>query len=154
MEAIEVSEKPVACTHANAKSYYDVPRNKAGDALRLLAEKGGVVGATCITSFLKTGRASTLQDYVDAIESMVDLVGIGHVGIGTDFTQDQTDEFWRYIGSQQGTAFPATFIDSTVIENWDVHYAERLKTPDDMPGLAPALLQRGYSEDDVAKLLG
>jgi membrane dipeptidase len=154
LEAIELSEKPVACTHANAKSYYDVPRNKADDALRLLAERGGVVGATCITSFLKTGRASTLEDYADAIERMVELVGIDHVGIGTDFTQDQTDDFWRYIGSQQGTSFPATFIDSTVIESWDEHYPERLKTPDDMPGLAPALLQRGYSEGDVAKLLG
>jgi membrane dipeptidase len=154
MEAIEASEKPVACTHANAKSYYDVPRNKADDALRLLAERGGVVGATCITSFLKTGRASTLEDYADAIERMVELVGIDHVGIGTDFTQDQPDDFWRYIGSQQGTSFPATFIESTVIESWDLHYPERLKTPDDMPRLAPALLQRGYSRDDVSKLLG
>ena len=91
---------------------------------------------------------------MDAIERMVDLVGIDHVGIGTDFTQDQTGEFWRYIGSQQGTKFPATFTGSTTIESWDVHYPVHLKTPDDMPRLAPALLQRGYSQDDLAKMLG
>ena len=106
METIEVSDEPVACTHANPKSYYDVPRNKAVDALKLMAEKGGVVGATCINGFLKTGRQSTLESYLDAIEHTIDLVGIDHVGIGTDFTQDQTDDFWRYIGSQQGTKFP------------------------------------------------
>ena len=154
METIEVSDEPVACTHANPKSYYDVPRNKAVDALKLMAEKGGVVGATCINGFLKTGRQSTLESYLDAIEHTIDLVGIDHVGIGTDFTQDQTDDFWRYIGSQQGTKFPSTFIPSDVIENWDVYYPENLKTPDDMSALAPALLGRGYSPEDVTKVLG
>ena len=152
METIEVSEEPVACTHANPKSYYDVPRNKAVDALKLMAEKGGVLGATCINSFLKTGRQSTLEDYVDAIEHAIELIGIDHVGIGTDFTQDQTDDFWRYIGSQQGTKFPSTFTD--VIERWDVFYPADLKTPDDMPALAPALLLRGYSPEEVKKVLG
>ena len=154
METIEASTKPVAVTHANAKSYYDVPRNKADEALKLLAEKGGVVGATCITTFMKTGQASTLEDYTDAIEYMVNLVGIDHVGLGTDFTQNQTEDFWRYIGSQQGTKFPATFIGSTRIENWDVHYPEDIKTPDDLPGLAPSLLARGYSKSDIGKILG
>ncbi len=152
METIEVSDDPVACTHANPKSYYDVPRNKAVDALKLMAEKGGVLGATCINGFLKTGRQSTLEDYVDAIEHAVDVVGIDHVGVGTDFTQDQPDDFWRYIGSQQGTKFPSTFTD--VIENWDVFYPDDLNTPDDMPALAPALLRRGYSTEEVAKVLG
>ena len=79
LEAIEQSEVPVACTHANAKSYYDVPRNKADEALRLLAERGGVAGATCITTFMRTRFESTLEDYVDAIDHMVQLIGIDHV---------------------------------------------------------------------------
>ena len=154
METIELSEKPVACTHANAKSYYDVPRNKADDALKLLAEKGGVVGSTCITTFLKTRFESTLSDYVDAIEHMVDLVGIDHVGIGTDYTQDQPVEFWIYIGSQQGTRFPSTFNDGSA-RPWErTIYPVGIETTDKLPALAAALIDRGYGADDVKKILG
>ena len=154
LETIEHSDKPVAVTHANAKSYYDVPRNKADEALKLLAERGGVVGATAITTFLRTRDASTLEDYVDAIDHMVQLIGIDHVGIGTDFTQDQTQQFWRYIGSQQGTKYPATFTDPSVNFNEVQIYPKGLETPDEMPNLAGALLKRGYEADDIAKILG
>ncbi len=156
METIEVSEKPVACTHANSKGYYDVPRNKALDAVKLLAEKGGVVGATCITSFLRTGPRSTLADYVDAIDDLVQHAGIDHVGIGTDFTQDQPESFWLYIAAQQGTKYPASFTDPG--RRWKVNdptlYPAGLQTPDDLPMLAGALLDRGYTAEDTAKLLG
>lgn len=154
LETIEHSEKPVAVTHANAKSYYDVPRNKADEALKLLAEKGGVVGATAITSFLRTRDASTLEDYVDAIDHTVELIGIDHVGIGTDFTQDQPQQFWRYIGSQQGTKYPATFTDPSVNFNEVQLYPKGLETPDEMPNLAGALVKRGYGANDIAKILG
>ena len=52
MDAIEMSEQPVAITHANARSFCDHPRNKEEEALKLLAEKGGVVGATSFANFL------------------------------------------------------------------------------------------------------
>ena len=154
LDVIDASEKPVAVTHANAKSYYDVPRNKTDEALRRLAERGGVVGATCITTFLKTGACSTLPDYVDAIDDMVQRIGIDHVGIGTDFTQDQTDAFWRYIGSQQGSSYPATYIDPDVRIDWRRIYPKGLETPDRLPALADALSDRGYGWQDVEKVLG
>ncbi|MDP7579354.1 MAG: membrane dipeptidase, partial [SAR202 cluster bacterium] len=109
LDTIEISEKAVACTHANAKSYFDQKRNKADEALRALAAKGGVIGATCILTFLKDGTESTVDSYVDAIDHMVQMIGIDHVGFGTDYTQDQPESFWRYIGSQQGTKYPASF---------------------------------------------
>ena len=156
IESIEFSEKPVAVTHANSKPYYDVPRNKSEDALKLMAEKGGVVGATAITTFLKTGPNSKLSDYVDAIESLVELVGIDHVGIGTDFTQDQPESYWRYIVSQQGTKYPPPRLDPSKV--WKVNdptmYPAGLQTPDDIPVLATMLLERGFKEGDVGKILG
>jgi membrane dipeptidase len=156
LETIEVSEKPVAVTHANSKAYYDVRRNKAEDAVKLLAGKGGVVGATCITSFLKTGPSSTLNDYVDAIDNLVELIGIDHVGIGTDFTQDQPESFWLYIASQQGTKYPNAFTDPS--RSWGVNdpalYPAELQTPDDFPNLASALVGRGYTAEDTSKILG
>ena len=87
LETIEHSRKPVAFTHANARSFMGHVRNKPDDALRLLAERGGVVGANAFPTFLPKLYESTLSDYADAIDDLVDRVGIDHVGIGTDFCQ-------------------------------------------------------------------
>ena len=155
MESIEVSDKPVSCTHANAKPYHDVPRNKTEEALRLLAEKGGIVGATAISGFLRRGPDSTLDDYVDAIDDLVERIGIDHVGIGTDFTQDQPVSFWRYIGSQQGTKFPSTFHKGQPFKvNDPTQYPKEFGTPDDFPKIVGPLAQRGYEPEDIKKLLG
>ena len=154
LDVIDASEMPVSVTHANAKPYYDVPRNKTDEAVRRLAERGGVVGATCIITFLKTGESSTLPDYVDAIDDMVERIGIDHVGIGTDFTQDQTNSFWRYIGSQHGSKYPARHIDPNVRNDRRLLYPMGLETPDKLPALADALSGRGYGWEDVEKVLG
>lgn len=155
MESIEVSDMPVAITHANAKSYYDHRRNKTDEAIKRMAEKGGVIGATCIRSFLRNSFDATLEDYLDAIDHLIDMVGVDHVAIGTDHTQDQPDEFWRYIGAQQGTKFPSTF---TLVDEdpkpWQDYYPDELETPAQMPVLSEALLARGYSDEDVRKFLG
>ncbi len=154
LEAIELSDKPVAITHANARSYFDHPRNKADEALKLLVERKGVIGATSITSFLPTQFESTLEDYVDAIDDMVERVGIDHVGIGTDFTQDQPESFWRYIGSQQGTKYPSTFADPSIRYDQLPMSPKGFETPDKFPNLAAALINRGYKPDDTSKILG
>ena len=150
METIDYSEKPIAITHANPKSYHNVPRNKTDEALKLMASKGGIVGVTAIAPFLKKGNASTVEDYVDAISYTVDLVGIDHVGVGTDFTQDQPEEFWRYIGSQQGTKFPSTFTDVTTPSNYPINF----ETPDKFPVLIDTMGRKGFSSKEIAKILG
>ena len=156
MDSIEVSDKPVAITHANAKSYYEHRRNKTDEAIKLMAEKGGVIGSTCIRTFLKNSFSSTLVDYLEAIDYLVDMVGVDHVAIGTDHTQDQPDEFWRYIGSQQGTKFPSTF---TQVDEKPKAVAGPLPRRIGDPRAAPrhvrkTLLNRGYSDEDVRKILG
>lgn len=154
MDAIEMSEQPVAITHANARSFCGHPRNKEEDALRLLAEKGGVVGATSFANFLPKGFDSTVEDFVDAIDDMVERVGIDHVAIGTDSTHDQPLEFWHYIGSQQGTKFPSTFADGSVPYTELSFQPKGIDSPAEFPNLAEALVNRGYSAEDITKLLG
>ena len=150
LEAIELSERPVACTHANARSFFRHPRNKTDDALKLIAEKGGVIGATPWPPFLRRGFESTLEDYGDAIDDMVERVGIDHVGIGTDYTQDQTKEWFDLVLSQQGTKpsarrkdYPDTITHPTGIE-----------TPDRLSNVAGELARRGYRPEDITKILG
>lgn len=150
IETIERSEKPVAITHANPKSYYNVPRNKTDESLKLMASKGGVVGVTAIAPFLKNGNDSTIEDYVDAISYTIDLIGLDHVAIGTDFTQDQPESFWKYIGSQQGTKFPSTFTDTTNPSNYPINF----ETPDKFPDLINTMKNKGFANNEIAKVLG
>ena len=150
LDTIEASEQPVAFTHANARSFYDHVRNKPDDALRLLVEKGGVVGANAFPTFMPKGYESTLSDYVDAMDDLVERVGIDHVGIGTDFCQDQPYSFFQWLFAQQGTKYRPVPMPIP-----DPHYhPQGFEAPDQMPDLASELLGRGYTEADVSKVLG
>ena len=154
-ESIEVSEKPVAITHANAKSYFDHRRNKTDKAIKTMAEKGGVIGATCIRGFLRNTLTAQLDDYLDAIDHLVQMVGVDHVSLGTDHTQDQPEEFWKFIGGQQGTKYPSKFTPPNGGPlPWYDQYPDDLKTPDQLPVMSESLLNRGYSDEDVLKILG
>ena len=150
LETIELSEKPVAFTHANARSFVDHVRNKPDDALKLLVERGGVVGANAFPIFLRKGYRSTIGDYVDAVDDLVEKVGIDHVGMGTDFCQDQPYSFFEWLFMQQGTKRQPMPVP---IPNPHVH-PSGFEAPDQMPSLASELLGRGYAEADVAKFLG
>ena len=150
LDTIELSEHPVACTHANARSFVDNRRNKTDDALKLLADKGGVVGATAWPPFLRNGWESTLTDFGDAIEDMVERVGINHVGVGTDYTQDQSKEWFDVLMSQQGTKFLPRRLEYPEVPT----HPEGLETPDKMSNIAAELTNRGFTESDVSKILG
>ena len=150
LEAAELSEQPVACTHANARAFYEHVRNKTDDALKLVAGNGGVIGANAFPPFLRKGFESTVRDYVDAIDDLVERVGIDHVGIGTDFTQDQPKAFFDWIFSQQGTKFqerPVPHPDPLV-------HPKEMETPDKLSNVARELADRGYAEADLKKVLG
>ena len=154
LDAIEVSEQPVAITHANARTFCGHRRNKEEEALVALAEKGGVVGATSFANFLPRGFDSTVEDFVDAVDDMVERIGIDHVAIGTDSTHDQPLEFWHYISSQQGTKFPSTFADGSIPYTELSFQPKGIDSPVEFPNLADALADRGYSGEDIARLLG
>lgn len=150
LDAIELSDQPVACTHANARSFFGNQRNKTDDALRLIAEKGGVIGATSWPPFLRSGWESTLEDFADAIEDMVERVGIDHVGIGSDYTQGQTKEWFDVLMSQQGTKLLDRRHEYPDVPG----HPGGLETPDKMPDIADALVGRGFAADEITKILG
>lgn len=148
METIEASKKSVAFTHANARSLFEYPRNKTDEQLKALVKKGGVIGANSFPSFLPKGYNSTLRDYVDTIDYLVDRAGIDHVGIGTDFTDNQPKAFFDWITA--GRSKKKAFMDV----DYPVIYPEGFRNPADFPNLTQALLEKGYAESDVKKILG
>ena len=89
-DALEISSQPIVCSHSNSKALCDVPRNLTDDQLKALAKNGGVAHITLYGGFLcKAGTASIL-DAIAHLEHAIDVMGIDHVGIGTDFDGDGT----------------------------------------------------------------
>src|SRR5699024_10088204 len=87
LNAIEESTDPVVFSHANVKNISDNPRNKTDEEIKMLAEKGGVMGLTPWSPICWKGQVNeqpTLDDYLDHVEYVINLVGIDHVGYGSD----------------------------------------------------------------------
>jgi membrane dipeptidase len=99
-DAIIHSEKPVAVTHANADSLFPHKRNKTDDVLKVLAEKGGVLGCATYRNITGDHYCSSLGNWCEMVARTVDIMGIDHVGIGTDRSHNFTkpDYDWMRMG--------------------------------------------------------
>ena len=84
-DALDVSVAPVIWSHADTRGLNDHPRNVPDDVLRRLPANGGVVMVTFVPDFLTSRGEATIGDVADHIEHVVQLAGVDHVGIGSDF---------------------------------------------------------------------
>ena len=87
-DALDISTVPIVCSHSSSRTLCDHPRNLTDEQLRALARRGGVAQATFYSGFLRTDGQATIIDAVSHIRHMVDVAGIEHVGIGSDFDGD------------------------------------------------------------------
>ena len=87
-DAIDISKLPIVCSHSSSRLLCDHPRNLTDDQMRRLAQSGGVAQVTFYDGFLKKEGGATIIDAVHHLNHMVDVMGIEHVGIGTDFDGD------------------------------------------------------------------
>jgi membrane dipeptidase len=147
-DAIEVSDGPVAFTHANPLALKDTPRNRPDDLICLVAQKGGTIGLTPYAAFCKSepGRRPTLDGFLDQIDYVVQLVGIDHVGIGTDKFEGKT----RAEHFLEVQARYPKLID-TPFEQRHVEGFSRIRQ---FPRITEGLIKRGYADEDCAKILG
>ena len=148
LETLETSRVPCIVSHANVRALTDHWRNLTDHMLRALAESGGVVGITAYAPFCQppSGARPTIDDVVDHIAYVADLVGIDHVGIGTDFFEAESEIRYadfasRYPGVQRG--FRREEISAQGFERVD-HF----------PRLTEALVARNFTDADVRKILG
>ena len=84
-DALEFSTKPIICSHSSSRALCDHTRNLTDDQMRALALSGGVAQVCLYSGFLKKGGDATVDDAVRHIMHMTDVMGIEHVGIGSDF---------------------------------------------------------------------
>ena len=87
-QALEISSMPIVCSHSSARALCDHPRNLTDDQMRALAKKGGVAQTTIYHGFLKKDGEATINDVIAHLEHAIDVMGIDHVGLGTDFDGD------------------------------------------------------------------
>ena len=91
LEAIEASARPVLVTHSNCRSLVACARCKTDDAIRRMAAKGGVMGVTMVRGFASEAGVTTIEAVLDHIDHIVRLVGVEHVGLGSDVDLDGRD---------------------------------------------------------------
>jgi microsomal dipeptidase-like Zn-dependent dipeptidase len=87
-DAIDISSTPIVCSHSSSRALCDHPRNLTDDQLRALAACGGVAQVTFYNGFLRADGQASILDAVAHLHHMIDVAGIEHVGIGTDFDGD------------------------------------------------------------------
>lgn len=87
-EALEISRTPIVCSHSSCRALCDHPRNLTDGQLKAIAARGGVVQVCLYGGFLHASRPATICDAIEHLHHMVNIMGIDHVGIGTDFDGD------------------------------------------------------------------
>ena len=148
LDAIEISPKPIAITHSNCRALNNHPRLKTDEAIKKLASKGGVMGITGVRMFVKDKEPTTIEDIVDHIDHVVKLVGIDHVGIGSDSDLMGYDHMPKDQYEKLKAAYKASYAFRDKIDT------DGFNHPQKVYDLTAALLKRGYGADNIQAVLG
>jgi membrane dipeptidase len=146
-EAILASTKPVCYSHCLPSGLKEHPRNKSDEQLRFIADRGGFIGVTMFPPFLKRGIEATVDDYVEAIDYVINLVGEDCVGIGTDFTQGYDKGFFDWITHDKGRHRRLTNFGKII-------NPEGIRTIGEFPNLTAAMEKAGWTESRIRKVMG
>ena len=100
IEAAELSERPIAITHANPHAWHPALRNKRHEVLKAVTDAGGMLGVSLYPHHLKDKSDCTLQSFCEMIARAADSYGVHSLGIGSDLCQDQPDSVveWMRVG--------------------------------------------------------
>lgn len=153
LDAIRHSRRPVAVTHSNPLFFHEHKRNKSNEILKALAESGGMFGCSPYPNLL--GENVTIDTWTEMVARLVDLIGIEHVALGSDLAQGfDTGEraTWVRMGrwSHQidyGAGRPGTPWGYVPFPDW-------FNNSSHFPRLTQALLDRGFNEDEVSRIMG
>lgn len=146
-ETIAFSKKPVCYSHCLPAGLKEHPRNKSDAQLKEIADAGGFVGVTMFAPFLKRGIDATVEDYIEAIGYVIDLIGEDAVGIGTDFTQGYSVDFFDWLTHDKGRYRRLTNFGKVV-------NPEGIRTIGEFPNLTRAMERAGWSEGRIRKVMG
>ncbi len=141
-DLVELVDGPIVASHANAAAIWPHPRNLEDDQIWAIASSGGVIGACFFPAFI--GEEPSLERLLDHVDHIVSLVGVDHVAVGPDYVEFARD--LMIADMTYGTA---------AIDYGDAFdFPDGLRSIETLPVFTAGLLERGYAETDVAKVIG
>ena len=152
LDAIERSSQPVLSTHSVAMAIAKYQRSLEDSVIKAIAQSGGVCSINSVGAFVDTSNPDivTTDMLFRHIDYMVNLVGIDHVGYGSDFIPDITftadgmqTSFGQAIFPDGGYSFKAGEKGFPTPASYQI-----------LPALVDKLLENGYSEEDCVKFIG
>lgn len=153
LEAIEISSRPIVISHANPGFWEPALRNKSDTVLRQLGVSGGMLGFSIYPHHLKGKGDCTLQNFCEMIAATAELMGVDHIGLGSDLCQDQPDSVveWMRVGRWtknidygEGSAGNAGF---PPMPGW-------FNDNRDFDNIEQGLRDAGFSGEDSGKIMG
>ena len=156
LEAAQASQKPVVASHSGAWELTPHCRCKNDDVIRAIADTGGLIGITNIPAFLgKSGDIAALLDHIDYI---ADRFGVDHLAIGTDSPYVSTEAASQKVspGRPARTRWEALWPqnDPLFAAEWKEERQTRSLAWTNWPLFTVGLVQRGYGDEEIRKIIG
>jgi membrane dipeptidase len=146
LDAIEASKGPVLINHAGARALNpEMSRLKNDEQIHALAEKHGVFGVSGIPNQLSKAKRQGIHDVLNHVDYVVKLIGVNHVAIGLDICFDDHVAFHRSLLKKlmRGTG-----------QQLNAEYMEGIESPEEWPNITRGLVSRGYSDQEIEKIIG
>ena len=148
LDSFELSKKPVLITHANCRALVPHPRCKTDEAIQKMAATGGVMGITGVRMFVKAEEPTTIEHALNHFDHVAKLVGVEHVGVGSDSDLLGYDKMPPKENEQLRAAYKRTYAFRDKID------IEGLDHPKRMFDLTEGLIRRKYSDSEIELILG
>lgn len=149
LEAIETSARPIAISHANPRWLRDTARNVSKPVLQALRDSGGMLGLSLYPHHLPRGGDTTLRGFGEMAAEAAAVVGVEHLGIGSDLCQGQPSSALRWMREGRWIRPAATEPAPEFPRQPDWFQSNA-----DFPGLATGLADAGFRADEIARVLG
>lgn len=147
-DACTVSKAPVLITHSNCRALCPHPRCKPDDVIKKVAATGGVIGITGVRMFVKNTEPTTIEDVLNHYDHVAKLVGVEHVGTGSDIGIEGYDALPEPIRKKLHASYKASYAFRAKDD------VEGLDHPQRTYDLTEGLIRRGYSDADIDGVLG
>lgn len=149
LDAFEVSKQPVLITHSNCRALVPGhPRCKTDEAIQAMARSGGVMGITGVRMFVKADEPTTIEHLLDHYNHVAKLVGVEHLGVGSDTDLDGYDAMSLEANQRLRAGYKGSY---GFREKIDIEGADHPKRTFD---LAEGLIRRRYRDADIRLILG
>ena len=153
LDAINYSSKPIAISHANPSFFYKSIRNIDDDVLIQLAKNNGFIGLSLYPYHLKDLGKCTIEDFCKMVKKLINLIGIDHIGIGSDLCKNWPDEVVMWMRNGQWTKKTDYGESKTKSSKWP-QQPEWFTKASDIKNIYESLVLNGLTEEEALKIMG